>query len=255
LIDILRGNKMPIEEKIKDLKKDSKTEHDVIIEIENLKKTFKIGDSNVEALRGINLKIRATDFVIMFGPSGCGKSTLLNMICGVDVPTSGKVLVRGTDIFSLNDDERGAFRSKKMGIIHQMSYWVKSLNVLENVALPLIIEGEKEAAAKKRAKDILEELKLEKFSKQIPTQLSGGQQQKVSMARALISNPWILLADEPTGNLDSTSADEMMSLFDYMNKHYKRTIILVTHNQAYWDVGTRRVEILDGVVTREGHHG
>jgi len=229
--------------------------HEKIIDISKLKKTFRVGDNVIEGLRGIDLRVYATDFLVIFGPSGCGKSTLLNLISGIDIPSEGIVEIRDTNIFKLNEDERGAFRSKKLGLVHQMPYWVKSLNVLENVALPLIIEGEKPKYAKTRALQLMQELHIEKLAKQLPTQLSGGQQQKVGIARALISNPWILLADEPTGNLDTTSADEIMGLFDLLNRMHKRTIIMVTHNQAYWDLGTRRIEMSDGMITREDNHG
>ncbi len=235
--------------------KDDLGHHETIIKAEGLQKTFKIGQNEIGALNNVDLKVNATDFIVIFGPSGCGKSTLLNIISGVDSPTKGEVEVRGTKIFSLDDDERGAFRARKMGIVHQMPFWIKSLNVIENIALPIIIQGEPEKKAKARAANVMEELKITSFAKQIPTQLSGGQQQKASLARALVTNPWIILADEPTGNLDSSSADEMMGLFDNLNRSYKRTIMLVTHNQAYWDMGTRRIEMLDGKIVKEVGHG
>lgn len=142
-----------------------------------------------------------------------------------------------------------------MGIIHQTPYWAKSLNVVENTALPLIIEGAAEKVAIKKAEDILQELKILDLAKQKPTQLSGGQQQKVGFARALISSPWIIFADEPTGNLDSKSATEIMSLFKLLNEKHKRTIILVTHNKEYWDIGTRRIEMKDGIIAKDVKHG
>jgi putative ABC transport system ATP-binding protein len=155
----------------------------------------------------------------------------------------------------LSEEKRGIFRSDKMGIIHQMPYWAKSLNVLENVALPLIVEGEKEKNALVSAERILKELGISEFSRQKPTQLSGGQQQKVAFARALISNPWIVFADEPTGNLDSKSAEEIMNLFTMLNEKSKRTIVLVTHNRDYWDLGTRRIEMRDGLIEKDARHG
>lgn len=233
----------------------AKLKHEKIIDVSGLKKVFKVGDSVIDGLRGIDLKVYATDFMVVFGPSGCGKSTLLNIISGIDTPSEGKVKIRDTDIFKLNEDERGEFRSKKMGLVHQLPYWIKSLSVLENVALPLIIEGEKPKFAKEKAMELMNNINITKLAKQRPTQLSGGQQQKVGIARALISNPWILLADEPTGNLDSTSADEIMALFDMLNRKHKRTIIMVTHNQAYWDIGTRRIEMRDGTIAQEDNHG
>lgn len=232
-----------------------KSKHEKIIEVAGLKKRFKVGDNIIEGLRGVDLDVYATDFLVVFGPSGCGKSTLLNIISGIDTPSEGKVEIRDTDIFKLSEDDRGTFRSKKMGLVHQMPYWIKSLSVLENIALPLIIEGERPKYAKQRALELMVEINIAKLAHQLPTQLSGGQQQKVGIARALISNPWILLADEPTGNLDSTSSDEIMALFDMLNRKHKRTIIMVTHNQAYWDLGTRRIEMRDGMITQEDYHG
>jgi len=225
--------------------------HEVVISASDLKKNFKVGNNLIKALRGVNFRAKSTDFCVIYGPSGCGKTTLLNIISGIDTPSAGDVKIRGTNIFNLDDDQRGIFRSKKMGIIHQLSHWVKSLDVLENVALPLIIEGEDERHSKIRAKRVMRELGILELSRQIPTQLSGGQQQRVALARALVTNPWILLADEPTGNLDTRTSDEIMAIFDMLNKEYKRTIILVTHNQAYWTLGTRAIEMKDGVIVKE----
>ena len=226
-----------------------------IIKIEGVNKYYEYGKRDTAALLDINLEIYAHDYAIIYGPSGCGKSTLLNIVAGVEELSSGKVLVRGKNLFEMDEDGRGLFRSKKMGIIYQMPYWIKSLNVRENVALPLIIEGIKEKAAVKRAQNLLEELEIDKFSHQLPTELSGGEQQKVSFARALISNPFIIIADEPTGNLDSKSADEIMNLFSKMNKESKKTILLVTHNPNYWNAGNKKVELKDGRIIKEENNG
>lgn len=225
-----------------------------MINVENVSKIFKVGDNDVVAVREVDLKIYEGDFVVIFGPSGCGKTTLLNMIIGLDEPTEGRIEVCGTDIFKLNEDERGLFRSKKMGFVQQMSYWVKSLNVLENVALPLIIEGRKRNNAMRTARLMLNEIKIKKLGLQLPTELSGGEQQKVSVARALVSNPSIVFADEPTGNLDSKSAAEIIKLFYYLNKELSRTIVMVTHNQNYWQSGNRRVEMKDGEIVGDHNH-
>ena len=227
------------------------TQHEVIIDVKGLKRHFAVRGGNVQAIKGVDLEVRSTDFCVVYGPSGCGKTTLLNLIAGIDTPSAGTIEIRDTGIFSLPEDKRGLFRSKKMGIIYQMSNWIKSLNSFENVALPLIIEGERESRAIKRAKRVMRELGILELGRQIPTELSGGQQQKLGLARALVTNPWIILADEPTGNLDSKSSDEMMSIFDMLNKQYKRTVILVTHNQAYWTIGTRQIEMRDGKVVRD----
>jgi len=231
------------------------SKHDTIIKVEDVSKIFDLGERKVQALTNINLEIKSQDFTIIYGPSGCGKSTLLNIIAGADEPSTGKVIVRDKNIFKMNEDDRGIFRSKKMGIIYQMAYWIKSLNVAENVAMPLIIEGIKKKRAVERALELMKELKIENLARQIPTQLSGGEQQKIGLARALIANPHILIADEPTGNLDSTSSDEIMALFDTLNRKFKKTIILVTHNQSYWDLGTKRIEMRDGAIMKEVNHG
>lgn len=228
--------------------------HEVIIDVEEVKKDFVLGSRVIQALKLVNLQVRATDFLVVFGPSGCGKSTLLNIILGLDRPTKGKVLIRDTNIYNLDEDERAAFRAKKMGMIHQMPFWIKSLNVIENVALPLTIEGREEEKAMLVAEGVMRALGIINLAKQLPTQLSGGEQQKVGLARALVSNPWILMADEPTGNLDSKSASEIMELFKLLNQEHKRTIILVTHNEDYWDFGSRRIEMKDGEIVKETDH-
>ncbi len=229
--------------------------HETIIQTINLSKTFFVGHRKIEVLQDINLKISSTDFMVIFGPSGCGKSTLLNTIIGLELPTKGEIYVRENNIYALPEDERGILRSKKMGIIHQMSYWVKSMTVLENVAIPLLIEGEKQHHALLRAEKILEELNIMDLEDQLPTQLSGGEQQKAALARALITNPWVIIADEPAGNLDSKAAEEMMTLLTDLNNKAKRTIILVTHNQECWDLGNRRLEMKDGRIIGDENHG
>ena len=229
--------------------------HETIIEVKNVDKNFIVGNNTIVALKNINLSVKATDFLILFGPSGCGKSTLFNTILGLEKPTKGDVTIRDTKVYNLDDDERSMFRAKKIGMIYQMPYWIKSLNVVENVALPLMIEGIKEEAAVSHAKKTLSDIGIVDLAAQMPTQLSGGQQQKVGLARALVSNPWILMADEPTGNLDSTSGDEIMKIFKELNKNFKRTILMVTHNEEYWDFGNRRIEMKDGSIVKDTNHG
>lgn len=235
--------------------KEKQTNKKIIIHAENLSKTFDLGRRQVQALKNVSLEIKKEDFVIVFGPSGCGKSTLLHIMAGTEDPTTGKVCVDDKDIYKMSEDDRGLFRSKKMGIIYQMPYWIKSLNVAENVAMPLIIEGIAKKKALSKAHSLLVDLNIDKLAKQNPAELSGGEQQKAGFARALVSDPAIIIADEPTGNLDSTSSDEIMSLFSTLNLKMKKTILLVTHNQAYWDLGTRRIEMKDGIIFKEVLHG
>ena len=234
------------------MSKDRKQE--IVIEAEGITKHFKVGQNSVKALRGVDLKVYPKDFIVIFGPSGCGKSTLLNLILGIERPSSGKVFIREKEIFKMPDDERASFRLSKIGMVHQTPYWIKSLTVQENIALPLIIKGIKESSALQRAVQIMEELEIDSFAHQLPTQLSGGEQQRAGLARALVTNPWIIIADEPTGNLDSIKAEEMMKLLHDLNTIHKRTILLVTHNDKYWNFGNRRVEMKDGKITKDFRH-
>ncbi|MCX6810474.1 MAG: ABC transporter ATP-binding protein [Candidatus Berkelbacteria bacterium] len=234
---------------------ENKTQHDAVIEVKDVTKNFVVGKNTIQALKKVDLVVSATDFMVIFGPSGCGKSTLLNIILGLDKPTAGEVEIRGKKINLMSEDERAAFRAEKIGMVYQMPYWIKSLNVLENVSLPLLVRGLSQGQSLIRAKEVLADLNLSDFSGQFPTQLSGGQQQRVGLARAIVTNPWILMADEPTGNLDSKSGEDIMKLFLELNKKHKRTIVLVTHNEDYWNFGNRRVEMSDGEIIEDKRHG
>lgn len=231
------------------------TEDSPVIEVSKVTKSFKVENGFVEALKGVDLLVKESEFIVIFGPSGCGKSTLLNIILGIDQPTSGSVSIGGKKISKMSEDERSSFRSRRIGMVHQLPYWVKSLNVLDNTAMPLVIRGLRQKSAIERAKETLKELGIEDLSYHLPTQLSGGQQQRAGVARAVVSNPWIIIADEPTGNLDSTGGREIIKTFNELNKKYKKTIILVTHNEEYWNVGTRRVEMKDGKIEKDTSHG
>lgn len=222
-----------------------------IIAIENVTRRFHIGSATVvEALRGIDLEIYKGDFLVIFGPSGCGKSTLMNIMTGIDKPTSGKVWLGRYDFSGLKDEHRGTVRARNYGIIYQMAWWVRSLNVLENVALPLYIKGKGRDEARQLALEKLKELHVDHLKTQLPMELSGGEQQQVEIARALVVDPAIIVADEPTGNLDSFAADKLMGYFDYLNKEYGKTVILITHNSAYWTIGSRRAEMRDGKIIK-----
>lgn len=222
-----------------------------IIKIEKVTKSFDLGINKVHALNGVDLEIHPKDFAIIYGPSGCGKSTLLNVISGLEAPTTGKVVVREEDLYSLSDDQRAQFRSEKFGIISQSSHWVNSLNVWQNVAIPLVLKGNSFSGSKKRALDVLSEIGMEEFADNPPNKLSGGQQQRVSIARALIRNPWIIIADEPTGNLDTHNSDATMAIFQRLNLESKRTIIMVTHNLVYLPYATVKIAMRDGVVASQ----
>lgn len=224
--------------------------HETIIKVENLKKDFDLGKSKYPAIKGISLEIQATDFVIIYGPSGCGKSTLLNSITGLERPTFGRVTIRNNDIYQMEENDRSRFRAGKFGIVFQQPLWIKALDLVHNVAMPLLINGEKENRACEKAIDVLKEVEMASFARHKLAELSGGQQQRAGIARALIHNPWILIADEPTGNLDTHAADEVMHIFQKLNVVHKRTIIMVTHNLIYLPLATRKIAMKDGMISQ-----
>lgn len=231
--------------------------HDTIIKVEGLEKSYHTEGSqkDVPILRGIDLEIKSTDFCIIYGPSGSGKSTLLHHMVGLEAPTKGNIWVRGTNIAKLNSEERAVFRSQKIGMVYQLWYWVRSLNVWENVAVPLLLEGYTLGEAKKSAMKSLENIGMDKYADKKPQQLSGGEQQRVGLARALINNPWIIVADEPTGNLDTHNSDAVMQVFQDLNLKHKRTVIMVTHNLAYLPMANRTVAIKDGLIVSTNTKG
>ncbi len=220
------------------------------LEVKNLKKSFLVGKEAIPVLKELNLKVGFGEFVVILGPSGCGKSTLLNTILGLEQPTEGQVLVRGKDIYTMDEDGRATFRRQKFGVVYQQPNWVRSLNVIENVAFPLNIAGVSHGEAMKRARNILYLFKFDNYAKYYPMELSGGQQQKLSMCRALVSNPWIIMADEPTGNLDTVTAEDLMYDLKVLNSESKRTIVMVTHNPAYERYATKLVYMEDGKIKR-----
>ena len=228
------------------------TTHESIIKIKNLSKNFHTEGGDIPVLKNINLDINSQDFCMIYGPSGCGKSTLLHHIVGLETPTSGEVIIRGVNISTLSADDRAAFRSEKIGMVYQMWYWVKSLLVWENVALPLLVAGCDEQIAKKKAFKVLSEFDLENYGYKRPVQLSGGEQQRIGIARALINNPWIIIADEPTGNLDTHASDQVFSLLQDLNVNHKRTVIMVTHNLVYLPMATHEVAMQDGKIVSDG---
>jgi putative ABC transport system ATP-binding protein len=217
-----------------------------VIDVRSLSKSFKVGKEYVQVLFDINLSIKSGEFIIILGPSGCGKSTLLNIILGLEKPDSGQVIVRGNDIYRLDEDNRAAWRERNFGVIYQQSNWIKSLNVVENVAFPLDVIGRKHKINLVRAKEDLKIFDLSEYAKYVPTELSGGQQTKVSICRALITDAPIILADEPTGNLDSGSANGVMQQLKMLNEDYRRTIVMVTHNSKYKKFASRVVNMVDG---------
>ena len=217
-----------------------------ILKTENLVKTYGKDDSAVHALRGVNIGINKGEFVAVVGTSGSGKSTLLHMLGGLDRPTSGKVYVDGNDIFSLKDEKLTILRRRKIGFVFQSFNLVPILNVRENILLPLELDGVKPDKA--HIDNIIETLDLRSKLTKLPSQLSGGQQQRVAIARALAGNPAVILADEPTGNLDSKTSQDVMSLFRITANKFNQTIVMITHNEDIAQTADRIIRIEDGQV-------
>ena len=217
-----------------------------ILKVENLTKTYGKDLNKVVALDNVSFSVEKGEFVAIVGASGSGKSTLLHLIGGVDRPTSGKVFVDGKNIFDLNDDKLAIFRRRQVGLIYQFYNLIPILNVEENITLPLSLDNRD--VDKDKLKDLLNLLGLESRKNHLPNELSGGQQQRTSIGRALITNPTIILADEPTGNLDSKSSDEIVALLKKSNKELKQTIIMITHNMEIAKVADRIIKIEDGKI-------
>ena len=220
-----------------------------ILRVENLSKVYGKGENKVVALDNISFSVEKGEFVAIVGASGSGKSTLLHLVGGVDRPTKGKVFIDGKNIYEMNDDKLAIFRRRQVGLIYQFYNLIPILNVEENITLPLELDNRD--VDKKTLKELLELLGLENRSKHLPNELSGGQQQRVSIGRALITNPAIILADEPTGNLDSKSSDEIVALLKKSNKEYNQTIIMITHNMEIAKEADRIIKIEDGKIVEE----
>ena len=220
-----------------------------MITLEGITKTYRMGRVEVPALQGIDLHVGRGDFVAIMGASGSGKSTLMNIIGCLDVPTSGRYLLDGTDVARLNDDELARIRNRKIGFVFQSFNLIPRTSALHNVEMPLVYAGEGGRTA--RAREALVAVGLADRSHHQPTELSGGQQQRAAIARALVTNPAILLADEPTGNLDSGSSLEIMKLLATLNAEQGRTVVLITHEQDIARFATRVVELRDGRIVRD----
>lgn len=220
-----------------------------LIEAINVVKRYKVGSEIITALDGINLSIERGEFVAILGTSGCGKSTLLNMLSGLERPTKGDVIINGVKINKVNEKNMSRFRSKEMGFIFQQYNLIPSLTALENVMLPLTIQGVSKKARIKRSRDILVKLGLGKRLHNKPSQMSGGQQQRVSIARSLVSNPKIIFADEPTGNLDSKTTMEILEFMQEIVRTENKTLIMVSHDTEVAMYAGRIVHMMDGRIT------
>ena len=219
-----------------------------VLEVKELTKKYGQGESEVIALDQVSFSVERGEFVAIIGASGSGKSTLMNMIGGIDHPTSGSVVIEGNDISSMNEDELAVFRRRNLGIIYQFYNLIPTITAEENIALPWKLDGRKEN--KKRLTEMVHMLGLEKRAKHLPGQMSGGQQQRVSIGRALINEPAFILADEPTGNLDSKTSREILDILKYANRKYNQTILLVTHDENIALQAGRIITIGDGKIVK-----
>lgn len=221
-----------------------------ILKTENLSKTYGKGETKVEALKNVSLTVSKGEFVSIVGPSGSGKSTLLNMLGALDFPTSGKVLLDGRDIFKMKEEALAVFRRRNIGFIFQAYNLVPELNVEENIILPLLLDYKK--PDKQYIDELLHTLGLTERKHHLPSQLSGGQQQRVAIGRALATKPAIILADEPTGNLDSKNSRDVIDLMKLSVERYNQTLIMITHNENYASFADRVFQVEDGIVTELG---
>lgn len=223
---------------------------DTYIQTKDLQKSFTVGEGQVAILKDLNIEIKRGDFVIIFGPSGCGKSTLLHTLLGLEKPSGGSVAIDGKDFYSLNDDERAIFRRHNIGIIYQQPLWISSLNVINNVVFTLHLLNLEQHVLDEKAMQALTLVGMDKWAYYRPTELSSGQQQKISLARAMALDPKLIVADEPTGNLDTNSGRDLINTFLSFNDK-GITIIMVTHDLEYLKYGNRIIHMIDGEVVEE----
>ena len=220
-----------------------------ILRVEHLSKIYGKGENEVRALDDVSFSVEKGQFVAIIGPSGSGKSTLLHILGGVDRPTAGKVFLEGQDVFAQNEDQLAIFRRRQVGLIYQFYNLIPVLNVTENITLPVLMDGRK--VNQERLEDLLTTLALKGREKHLPNQLSGGQQQRVSIGRALMNSPAVVLADEPTGNLDSKNSQEIVELLKLSNKQYGQTLVVITHDESIALQADRIITIEDGKITRD----
>lgn len=220
-----------------------------ILRVEHLSKIYNSGENEVRAVDDISFSVEKGEFVAVIGASGSGKSTLLHLLGGVDRPTSGKVFIDGKDIFKLDNDALAIFRRRQVGIVYQFYNLIPILDVTENITLPVLLDGER--PSEQRLEDLLSELGLSERRHNLPNQLSGGQQQRVSIGRAMINNPAVILADEPTGNLDSKAGEEIVNLLKLSNKQYNQTVIIITHDPDIARRADRVITVEDGRIVRD----
>lgn len=224
-----------------------------IMKVEDLCKTYGMGEAKVEALKHVSFTLEKGEFAAVVGESGSGKSTLLNCIGALDEPTGGKILLDGQNLFAMKEEERTIFRRRNIGFIFQSFHLIPELNVEQNIVFPLLLDYKKPDVC--RVNEILEVLGLQERRKHLPGQLSGGQQQRVAIGRALITRPMLILADEPTGNLDTQNSNEVIALLKNASKRYEQTIIMITHNRSIASTADRVLQVSDGIITDFGRCG
>lgn len=220
-----------------------------ILRVENLKKYYGSGENSVKALDGVSFSVKKGEFVSIIGPSGSGKSTLLHILGGVDKPTEGKVFMNGQDVYACSEEQLAVFRRREVGLVYQFYNLIPVLNVRENMTLPVLMDGRR--INEGRLEELLDILNLKGREKHLPNQLSGGQQQRVSIGRALMNAPAVVLADEPTGNLDSKNSQEIVELLKFSNQKYHQTLIMITHDENIALQADRMLTIEDGKITRD----
>ena len=230
-------------------------ENGYIVDATGIHKTYRTGKVTVPALRGIDLRIRRGEMVAIMGPSGCGKTTTLNCLSGLDEIDSGTVIVEDQVIHDLPDDDRSDYRARRMGFVFQLYNLLPVLSAVENVEMPLLVSGVNSKEARRRSLDLLDQVGLAERTDHLPSELSGGQRQRVTIARALVNHPAIVWADEPTGDLDSESAGEIMELMTRLNRDSGETFVIVTHSQEVGEIADRIVFMRDGLVTDDGLGG
>lgn len=227
-----------------------------MIEFSGVNKDFVLPNETIHVLKDVNFSIPEESFTIMYGPSGSGKSTLLNVMVGLEEPSTGHISLAGQDLYSMNADQRANHRARLVGMVYQTNYWISSLSVQENVAMPLFLSGVSRQEAIKEALVSLEKVGMQEYAKSQPVVLSGGQQQRVSIARALAGDPTLIVADEPTGNLDTKNGDMIMSMLYELRHIMGKTVVMVTHNLGYLPLSDHRLQIKDGMVLVEsGDYG
>ena len=223
-----------------------------IIQVKDISKSFRVGEQDIPVLKNVSFTVNQGDFLVIIGPSGCGKSTMLHIILGLEDPTSGQIVFDDYNLYGgTSEDERSEFRKTHVGMVYQQANWIRSLSVKENVVFPLLLMNQEETAANQQALAKLKLVDMQDWADYIPTELSGGQQQRVALSRALVNDPEVIIADEPTGNLDFEAGQSLMQLLQTFNQQYKKTVIMVTHDLEYLKYAKRALRFFDGQIAEE----